>query len=143
MSKREAPPLQHPLVNEDGTPSIPWVLFFNALYTGDRGSGWSPTFTGLTISGVPTVTGKYYRLSDRLVYFTIRVVPGTSTTATAGATYASNFPLTFNGDGACLAVSGNLGSGAGMIDATNQRIYVPSWSAVTVPLTIVGMAEAS
>jgi len=42
-----------------------------------------------------------------------------------------------------LAVSGLLGTNAGMCDKSSNNIYVPSWSAVTVPLTVVGMVEAS
>lgn len=136
-------PIIEPVIEESGLPTIPWISFFNSLYEGDSGEVWSPEFTNLTTVGTPTITGSYYRIGQFLTYFRITVTPATSTTSTAGTTYVGNFPLTFAGDGACLAVSGLLGGSAGMIDRASNRIYVPAWSAVTVPLSIVGFAEVS
>lgn len=141
MAKIPPPPLQDPILDADGNTSLAWALFFERLYQGDRGNDWTPNFVNLTQSGAPTITGRYYRLSDRMAYFSIRIVPGTNTSATAGTTYVDNFPLKFIQDGACNAVSGLLGSQAGMIDANTNRIYVPAWSSVTVPLVVCGMGE--
>lgn len=141
MAKLSPPPLNDPIMNDEGTINPSWALFFDQLYRGDRGVDWLPQFVGLTTVGAPTITGRYYRLSERIAYFSIHIVPGTSTTSTAGTTYISNFPLRFIQNGACNAVSGLLGSSAGMIDANTNRIYPPGWNAVTVPLTIVGIAE--
>lgn len=143
MSNIEAPPIYQPVADKDsGVASLPWILFFNSIFTGDTGTAWNPTFTSLTISGTPTVTGRYYQLGV-LVYFKVKIVPATSTTSTAGTTYIDNFPLTMNGDGICFAVSGLLGTNSGMCDQASNRIYVPSWSAVTVPLTVIGIVEAN
>lgn len=142
MTKVAPPPLYNPVVDQGGVASLPWTLFFNQLFTGDTGTEWTPTFTSLTTVGTPTITGRYYKLSQNLSYFTVRVVPETSTTATAGTTYIDNFPLDITGDGACLAVSGLVGGNAGMAEAATNRIYVPAWTAVTVPLTVVGLVEA-
>ena len=138
----QSPPIYEPLAQEDGKPRIPWVLFFNQLFEGDAGNDWSPTFTDLTVSGTPTITGRYYRIGRNLVFFHVNIIPATSTTATAGTTYIDNFPLQFNNDSVCWAVTGGLGDGPGHIVSSSNRVYVPSWSAVTVPLTIIGMGEA-
>lgn len=139
----QEPPINEPLFREESrVPSIPWALFFDSIWRGDRGTVWTPTFTGLTITGTPTITGRFYRVGRALCYFRVKIVPSTDTTAVAGTTYINNFPLTLSADGACNAVSGLLGSNAGMCDSATNRIYVPAWTGVTVPLTIVGTVEA-
>jgi hypothetical protein len=143
-----APPTQQPIItDQSGFPSLPWIVFFNALFQGDAGQFWIPTFANLTESGgVPYISGRVYQLSKYLAVFVINITPATggSTSSTAGTTYVNNFPLTAQGNGVCLAVSGNLGAGAaGMLDQSSGYIYVPPWSAVTVPLTIIGLVEAS
>lgn len=145
MSEIDPPPIYDPITppQGDGKLSLRWVQFMNSLFNGDTGTAWIPTFTSLTVSGAPTITGVYYRIGRTLVYFAVTITPATSTTSTAGTTYINNFPLTLTGNGACLAVSGLLGSSAGMCDKATNRIYVPAWSAVTVPLTIVGLVEAN
>jgi hypothetical protein len=138
----QKPPIYEFLVESDGKAKLPWVLFFNSIASGDSGNSWNPNFENLTTVGVPTITGKYYALSSFLTFFSLTIIPETSTSSTAGTTYIDNFPLDFNNDGVCFAVTGNLGSVAGQVNSSNNRIYVPSWTAVSVPLTIVGIAEA-
>jgi hypothetical protein len=136
-----APPIQTQIVDEKGIATVPWILFFNGQFIGDRGKNWSPNFVNLAQVGVPTITARYYLISRSLAYFRISITPGTNTTSTAGTTYIDNFPKVLNGDGTCIAVSGLLGSTPGMIEASSRRIYVPGWSSVTVPLSVVGLAE--
>lgn len=143
MSNIAPPPIYNPLSEQDGKATLPWILFFNQLFVGDEGAAWTPTFTSLTITGTPTITGRYYKISDRLTYFRVTIVPATNTSSVAGTTYVNNFPLTMTGDGACAAVSGLLGGTLGMCDMASNRIYTPAWSAVTVSLSIVGIVEAS
>lgn len=138
----QPPPIYEPVIGQDGKATLPWILFFNQVFTGDAGTSWAPTFTGLTISGTPTLTGTIYRLSSRLVFFSALITPATSTTAIAGTTYIDNFPLTINKDGSVLAASANSAS-PGMAVAASQRIYTPAWSAFTTPVTISGLLEAS
>jgi len=135
------PPLQTPMTDDQQALSMPWLLFFNQTFEGDRGNSWTPTFTSLTITGTPTITGRYYRISQSLCYFNVTITPATDTSATAGTTYVDNFPLTATANGICFAVSGNLGTNAGMVVSSNNRIYVPSWTTVTVPLTVIGMVQ--
>lgn len=138
----QPPPTKDPLT-ENGGLSLPWLLFFNQTYNGDPGTSWSPTFTNLTVSGTPTITGRYYRLSQFLYYFNVLITPATNTSAVAGTTFIDNFPLTSYANGFCVAVSNNLGGSAGMVNATNNRIYVPGWTTVTSPINIIGLVEAT
>ena len=143
MAKIQPPPIQDPVIDEDGYLVPSWTLFFNQVYVGDTGTTWTPTFSGLGTTGTPTITGKYYKLSQSLVYFSVRIVPGTDTTSTASTTYIDNFPLRLRQDGACAAVGGTLGVGLGIALSGSNRIYTPAWSAVTVPVTVVGLVEAT
>lgn len=143
MSSVKAPPIYEPLSGDDGKSSIPWILFFNSIFKGDTGVAWTPTFTSLTETGTPTITGRVYRLSAALSFFSLKIIPATDTSAVAGTTYINNYPLTMTGDGICFAVSGLLGSGSGMCDSATNRIYTPAWTTVTVPLSVIGLVEAS
>lgn len=144
MATLKPAPIYERVAGEDGKATLPYALFFNSLFTGDMGVAWTPVFTNLTVVGAaPTITGRIYRISQSLAYFTIKIVPGTNTSSTAGSTYATGFPLTMKADGINFAVSGLLGTNSGMNDSATNRVYVPSWSAVTVTLTIIGMVEAS
>lgn len=139
----EEPPFYSPVINNEAKFLMPWVLFVEQMFKGDPGDPWVPTFQNLTTSGTPTITGRVYRLSQYLTFFTVRIVPGTSTTSTAGTTYIDNYPLLFNGDGLVFAVSGGVGSNSGHIVASTNRIYTPPWSGVTVPLTLLGIGVIS
>lgn len=140
----EPAPIQEKVIDDSGYPSLPWVLFFSGMYDGDSGTNWTPTFTSLTeAGGSATITGKYYRISQYLTLFRVTITPATSTTSTAGTTYIDNFPVNFTSDGICFAVSGGTGSNSGHIVASNNRIYTPAWNSVTVPLTILGIGEAT
>lgn len=138
----ESPPIKNPLTEDTGELTMPWLLYFNQTFNGDAGESWTPTFTSLTTVGSPTITGRFYRISQFLCYFNVLVTPGTNTSATAGTTYINNLPVTAFSNGVCLTVSNNLGGGLGMITASNNRVYVPSWTTVTTPLNILGIVEA-
>lgn len=137
----QSPPIYERIAGDDGKATLPWILFMNQIFSGDSGDAWTPTFVSLTEVGTPTIVGRYYKISQYLTAFRALVTPATSTTAVAGTTYIDNYPLSFTNDGVCFAVSGGLGS-VGHIVSANNRIYVPAWSAVTVPLTIIGFGEA-
>jgi len=140
--KIAAPPIYQQISDDNGKASMPWILFFNHVFQGDAGTDWTPTFTSLTTVGTPTITGKVYKLSDAISFFRIHIVPSTSTTSVAGTTYIDNMPVRATANGICFAVSGLLGTNAGMYDSATNRVYVPAWTGVTVPLTIIGICEA-
>ncbi|MCF0075441.1 hypothetical protein LZD49_33490 [Dyadobacter sp. CY261] len=146
MTKLSAPPITQPILEdlEGQLPSLPWILFFNNIYTGDQGQNWTPNFVNLTQTAPPTITGKFYQLSSKIAYYSVTITPtpGQSTSSTAGTTYIDNFPLKAQASGANMIVSGLLGGNVGQFDVDTNRIYPAGWSAVTVPLTIVGLVEA-
>lgn len=143
MTRIPEPPIyQEIAAKEDGKATLPWILFFNSLYNGDTGTAWTPTFQNLTeVGGTSTKVGRYYKIGQGLCFFRVTVTPVTNTSATAGTTYIDNFPLLFTSDSANLAVSGVLGSNAGMNVASNNRIYPPTWTTLTNPVTIIGFGE--
>ncbi len=137
------PPIYDILVEETGKPKLSWISFFDQMYKGDAGTSWTPTFSGMGTSGTPTYAGKYIRISDYLKYFVITVTPATNTSSTSATTYCDNFPLNVSTDGFCIAVGGSVGVGLGIVQASTNRIYTPAWTNVTVPVTIMGIVEAS
>jgi hypothetical protein len=46
-------------------------------------------------------------------------------------------------DGICFAVSGGGGSVSGHAVAANNRIFVPAWTGVTVPVHVIGIVEVT
>lgn len=140
----EPPPISDNLMETNGLPRIPWILFFNDLFEGDSGADWTPTFTSLGATGTPTITGRYYRINQRTCFFVVTIVPGTDTTSTAGTTHINNFPLSFVQNGVCLAGTGTGAIQAiGGINAGDNGIYTPAWSAVATTLTVVGLGIVS
>ncbi len=140
----DPPPIIHPLIEGDKNPAdIRWIDFFTRMYEGDAGTSWTPTFVSMGSTGTPTYSGRYWRIGQNLVWFSITVTPATDTTSTATTTYCDNFPLTFSVDSVCLV---GTGSGAvqaiGGIRASDNRIFPPAWSAVGTPLIIVGFGVA-
>lgn len=135
----DPPPIAEVMIEQNGLPKIPWIVFFSNIFQGDSGTTWTPTFTSLGSTGTPTITGRYYRINQRYCLFFVTITPATDTTSTAATTYISNFPLSFSIDSVCFA---GTGSGAvqaiGGIRASDNRIYTPGWSAVTTPITVVG-----
>ena len=136
MSNQEIP-VRDKMVDENANVRTSWILFFQGITDGDPGNKWTPTATNLTATGTPTITGNYYENAG-YTDFWINIIPGTDTTATAGSTYFE-LPFDVKVDAPCFAVAGLTGgSQIGMVEATTNRCYPPSWSAVTVPLTISG-----
>lgn len=142
MSLAPLPSQAQPLVDEEGKVTLPWQAALDGIVGGDGGNTWTPTFTGLTVSGTPTFKGVYYQISNTLVYYAITIIPATSTTSVAGTTYCDNFPFTITNAGANITVSGFTAS-AGGTTASDKRIYPAAWSAITTPITIIGIAEVS
>lgn len=139
---RQPPPIYEELSDENGKAKTPWILFFNQIFTGDNGTAWTPTFTGLTTVGTPTITGRYKRIGSGLVYFTVVIAPATSTSSVAGTTFLNNFPLNITNSGGC-AVSVTTTSALGTAVGGTKTIYMPVWTGITTPVTISGLIEAT
>lgn len=137
------PPIYMPVGGDDGKATTQWVLFFNQMFTGDTGNDWTPNFVSLGSTGTPTFSGRYYKLSSGLIYFTAVVTPATDTTSTAGTTYIKDLPFTILRDGTCLAAAANVGGFNGMCTAATNRIYVPAWTSAVTAVTVTGLIEAS
>lgn len=135
-------PITQPVIDDNGLPTLPWTLFFNQNFQGDAGAEWTPTIQGLT-GTTSSVVGRYYRLSQYLVFFRITITPDGNTSSTAGTTNVDNFPLNFSFDGLNTVVSGSGGGAIGMNRASDNLILFPAWTNVSIPLTVLGMGEAT
>ena len=141
MTKVSPAPITHPVVDNNIRATTPWTLFFTSLFTGDTGTDWTPTFTGLTEVGAATITGRYFRIGQ-FFYFTVKIVPSTSTSSVSGTTYINNLPFVLQSNGVCYAVTDAPSSAFGASIALNNRIYPPGWTALTDTITISGFVEA-
>lgn len=142
MSLPILPPKTEELIDEDKFATLNWLVFFDQLANGDDGTTWTPTFVGLTETGTATKTGRYYRISKTLVYYRIVITPATDTSSVLGTTYCNNFPLNMISDGANVTCSGFTASVSGSTYA-DKRIYTATWTNITTPVTVVGIAEVS
>ena len=141
MARALLPPKTETLIDDDNFANLNWLAFFEDLAAGDTGTAWTPNFVGLTeVGGTATKTGRYWRLSNSLAYYRIVITPVTSTSAVNGTTYCDNFPLTITAAGANATVSGFTAALAGTT-AADKRIYTATWTAITTPITIVGIVE--
>lgn len=140
MSLAALPPKTEPLIDNEKFATLAWSVFFEALANGDAGTAWTPTFQGLTEVGAAVKSGVYYRISKKLVLYRITITPTTNTSAVNGTTFCDNFPLNMLSDGFCITCSGFTASPAGST-FSDKRIYTASWSLITTPITIVGIAE--
>lgn len=138
------PPSFDPVVQDNGKVNLSWLLYFNNLSDGDVGQSWVPTFTGLTeVGGAATITGAYYQILKRLCFFRFTITPVTNTSSVSGTTYVDNFPLISSNNGFCVAITGTTGSALGTVISSSNRIYMPSWSLITTPITVIGFVEVT
>lgn len=145
MAKIKPPPTYDKIILDTLKVAPSWLLFFQQLFTGDQGQAWSPTFSGLSYTGAaPTLTGNYYQLSSKICKFNIVIVPssGNNTTMAAGG-YVTNFPLTIAIDDPCFVCTNAPSVASGTCDSTNNRILLPTWTAITSKITISGTVVAS
>lgn len=132
-------PIADKLTDDTGKLRPSWVVFFSELNRGDVGTTWNPTITNLTSVGTPTITGVYYQNSG-FTDFAVKIVPGTNTSSTLGSTTIS-VPFSVTADTAISTVGGTTVIAGGLINASGKIIYLPTWSLVTVPITITGRVK--
>lgn len=139
------PPIQKPLIGEGGLVSPEWALFFQQAWTGDTGEEWTPAFTGLTVVGTVTITGKIFQISRYLTYITVTItsVAGGTSASVAGTTYINNFPGNINNDGMIVngRVTTGVGLGTAVVRASDNRIFTSNWTATTDTIIITGIIE--
>jgi hypothetical protein len=134
------PPITDFIVGEDRKATRSFREYLQKSYIGDTGNTWTPSFVSLTQVGTATFSATYYKITQGLVYYRITITPGTSTSSTGGVTYCT-FPLDIKADGALLVVGGVLGVDIGIAQGSTNRLYMPTWTGVMVPVTIVGVLE--
>lgn len=105
-------------------------------------TSWTPTRTGWTDVGTPTVVGRFRKIG-KMCEFQVQVTPGTSIATTAGTSYIA-LPLPASG----LAGVGTMDNqttkvavGVCSFDVTNSRIYVPTQGASGNTFGIAGSYE--
>jgi hypothetical protein len=139
------PPIVNSLVDKTGKATIPWVNFFKSLFQGDNGTAL--TLTPHVLTGTATATGVCYRLSSKLYYVRVNVVPNGSITTTAGLTYLTGFPFScptpiYN----IVNVLADINSiGCGIVEGGGTFgafMFLPAYTG-TDNLTITGIIEAS
>lgn len=105
---------------------------------------WTPSRTGWTDVGSPTVTGRYCQVGP-VIHFQIKVVPGTTVATTAGTSYTT-LPVSCGASALSgMAMMQNLSTliavGDCVIDTANSRCYVPTQAASGNTLLIAGNYE--
>lgn len=115
-----------------------WLKTYLTLSGEQETRTFTPTLTGWTNVGAPTITAKYLK-KGKLVYFTILVIPGTSVSTTLNTSY-----ITLSGFGPTMASSANVvgdnnvNYGNSNIDL-NGNIWMQTIGVITAALTITGV----
>ena len=110
---------------------------YNDIIGQDRWLAWTPTMTGWTDVGTPTVTARL-RVVGKKVEAQVKVVPSTTTATTAGTSYIS-MPIAAKGlagQGSMMNITTLIAVGVCAIDIANSRVYVPTQAATGNTLTI-------
>lgn len=131
-------PISDKVLDDNGKLRPSWVVYFSDLDRGDPGTTWNPTITGLTTVGTPTITGVYYQ-NNGFTDFAVKIVPGTNTSSTLGVTTITT-PFSITADVVANVVGGTTAL-FGVVNAGSKTIFLPTWSLVTVPLTITGRVK--
>lgn len=96
---------------------------------------WTPTWSGLTVVGTPTYTGRYIKIG-RQVTCHLYVTSTTSTASTAGTTkITGGFPAAMSATPANIAgvtaadASTVASYGVGLVNQAGSEVYTPTWAA--------------
>ena len=105
-------------------------------------STFTPSRTGWTDVGSPTVTGRKCKIGN-VEHFQVKVVPGTTIATTAGTSYIA-LPVTAAGIGGAASmdnITAMTTVGNCVIDQANSRVYVPTQGASGNTFIICGWYE--
>lgn len=125
----------------------PGSVTASGAVTGTNLTAWTAfttTRTGWTDVGAPTVTGRYCQVRN-VIFFAIKVMPGTTVATVAGTSYCS-LPVAaganaIGGEAVMNDLTTLISTGAAVIDTANSRVYVPTKTATGDTLTIYGSYE--
>ena len=131
-------PIADKVLDDNGKLRPSWVEYFSQLNRGDIGTTWNPTIVNLTSVGTPVITGVYYQ-NDGFTDFSVKIVPGTNTSATLGSTTIA-VPFGVVVDKVVEVTAGNTVA-FGVIVSSSRTIFLPTWTTVTVPITISGRVK--
>jgi len=131
-------PIADKLLDDTGKLRPSWVVYFSGLNQGDVGTTWNPTITNLTSVGTPTITGVYYQNAG-FTDFAVKIVPATNTSSVLGSTTIA-VPFSVTADTIVNVVTSG-GYDFGRIISSSKTIFLPTWSLITVPLTITGRVK--
>lgn len=137
MSITEAP-ISDNVVDEAKKARPTWVEFFASLTRGDVGTTWSPSISNLASVGTPTISGVYYQNSG-FTDWVVKIVPSTNTSSTLGLTFIT-LPFNVTADQPLFATYGTTVAG-GIVNSAAKQAYLPSWAAITTPITISGRVK--
>lgn len=137
MSKEA--PITDSVVDDNRKCRPTWVEYFGALSNGDVGTSFTPVFTNLGSTGTPTISGVYYQ-NQGVTYFAVKIVPATDTSSVAGST-SFTLPFSVSVDTVCYTVAG-LSVNLGVVNAASKTVYPPTWTNLTVPITITGIVKS-
>jgi len=138
MAKLNEAPIAEALIDDSKKARPAWVEFFADITRGDVGTTWTPSITGLTVTGTPTISGVYYQ-NNGFTDWAVKIVPATDTSSTSGVTYIT-LPFDVTADAACFAVTG-FSAAMGVINASARLAYLPTWVTITAPITITGRVK--
>jgi hypothetical protein len=93
---------------------------------------WTPSFSGLTVTGSPTYSGTYTKIGRAVYVNWVILTGGTATTSsTANSTSFSGLPFTIASSGVMSVSSNNISNiGVGML-YSGTTAYTPTWIATT------------
>ena len=131
-------PIADKVLDDNGKLRPSWVEYFSQLNRGDIGTTWNPTIVNLTSVGTPVITGVYYQ-NDGFTDFSVKIVPGTNTSSTLGSTTIA-VPFSVVVDKVVEVTAGNTVA-FGVIVSSSRTIFLPTWTTVTVPITISGRVK--
>lgn len=120
----------------------PRSFAYSDLIGQDKWTVWTPTRTGWTDVGTPTVSGRF-RVVGRQCFLQVKVVPATSVATTAGTSYIA-LPIAAQGlagDGSMMNITTLIAVGVCAVDVANSRLYVPTQVATGNTLTIAAWLE--
>ena len=109
----------------------------------DKWESFTLMFTGLTVVGATTYTGRYRRVG-RGIEFQAQFLAATSIASTAGTTYLM-LPVASSGVAGIATMTNrttNVAVGTCVIDVTNSRCYLPAQAASGNTFNIYGSYEA-
>jgi hypothetical protein len=131
-------PISDKVLDENGKLRPTWIVYFSDVGRGDVGTTWSPVVSNLASTGTPTITGVYYQ-NNGFTDFAVKIVPATDTSSTLGSTTIA-LPFNVTADSVAGVVGGTTAF-FGVVNAAGKVVFLPTWSLVTVPLTITGRVK--